>query len=331
MRIWILVLAAGLQLAVLGFMAGEREWILRNGQTIFLRTAPMDPQDPFRGNYVRLDYDISRIQTNRMKGGLARELEPRKRGMQVYAVLTNKCGLVYSLDYATDQRPSGRLFLRGRVDQYWGGNSIPVRYGLEAFFMQEDKAKQLEGQRRRGEIQVPLEVEVAVSGKGVSVLKGYRWCDVGIGLNIETVSRTNRQVTAVTVKLMNVSSNSIAVVDLPGGRSFFLVNDEMRSWGDRGWTWVDQGKPRPRVTDSDVVVLKPGDSHSIRVDMTRPEWFVRDVTGFTSSLSSMPWRGSMFRLVYNPPSPSECQNLKYAKLIWQGELPSRAFGGGGVD
>ena len=331
MRIWILVLAAGLQLAVLGFMAGEREWILRNGQTIFLRTAPLDPQDPFRGNYVRLDYDISRISPKRMKGGLPKTWEPRTRGVQVYAVLTNKFGRVYSLDYATDRLPAGGVCLRGRVDQYWGGNSIPVRYGLEAFFMQEDKAKQLEGQRWRGEIQVPLEVEVAVSGRGVSVLKGYHWRDVGIGLNIETVSRTNRQVTALTVKLIKNSSNSFSIVDLPRGRSFSLVNDELRSWGNQDWTWVDQGKPRPRATDSDVVVLKPGDSHSIRVDLTRPEWFVRDAKGSTNSMSGIQWRGGMFRLVYSPPPPAECQNLKHANLIWQGELPSRAFGGGGVD
>ena len=62
------ILAVILQLIVLAYMAGEREYVLRNGKVIHLRTAPIDPRDLFRGDYVRLNYEISRIPVSRLKG-----------------------------------------------------------------------------------------------------------------------------------------------------------------------------------------------------------------------------------------------------------------------
>jgi uncharacterized membrane-anchored protein len=56
MRKTFIILAVILQLVVLAYMAGEREYILRRGKVIYLRTAPIDPRDLFRGDYVRLNY-----------------------------------------------------------------------------------------------------------------------------------------------------------------------------------------------------------------------------------------------------------------------------------
>ncbi len=332
MRTGLMIVVVVFQLLVLGYMAGEREWVLHRGEIIYLRTAPLDPVDPFRGSYVRLDYDISRVPTNRVRGGLSGTMDGRtSHGKLVYAAMRQTAGGVAALNYLSDEKPVGGLFLRGRVDRYWGNTgTIPVRYGLEAFFAQPDKAKQMEELRRRGEIQVLLEMEVAVSGKGVSVMKGYRWCNLGVGTKLETVSPTNRQIRSVTLTLMNVSSNTLAVVDQPGGRSLSLENDWIRSWGTRDWKWVGADLARPAVADADVKVLKPGESHVIWIDLTRPEWFFENA-GKTNSISEIQQFGSMFRLMYRAPSPEECRDLKKGALIWQGKLPSRAFGGGRVD
>jgi uncharacterized membrane-anchored protein len=56
MKRWLPVAVVVMQVAMLGFMAGEREWIAKMGTRISLRTAPIDPRDPMRGDYVRLDY-----------------------------------------------------------------------------------------------------------------------------------------------------------------------------------------------------------------------------------------------------------------------------------
>ena len=338
MRIKLMIMAVVLQVLVLVYMAGEREWIVRNGTIVYLQTAPLDPRDPFRGNYVKLDYAMNHVPTNRLRGvsfiKRAEHEQQSLRGKQVYAVLRNSGGVISSLDYVTDQKPDDGLFIRGRIDRYWywggGEDVIPVRYGFEAFFMQEDKARALEGQRRRDGIQVPLEMEVAVSGKGVSVLKGYRWSTLGIGMKLEMVSPTNRQVRAATIQLVNVSSNDVAIIDLPDAQSMALENDWIRSWGNRDVSWVMAGKPRAQATDDHVVVLKPGGQHEIHVDLTQPHWFVSKGNEQAKSLRDLQG-GSMFRLIYRPPDPGECQGLKRASLIWHGELPSPAFGGGRVD
>ena len=50
MRKLLIVAAVAAQLLVLGWMAFEREWVVRTGRVVYLRTAPVDPQDPMRGD-----------------------------------------------------------------------------------------------------------------------------------------------------------------------------------------------------------------------------------------------------------------------------------------
>ena len=45
----------------LGAMVWDRVSLLRSGDVVTLRTAPVDPRDIFRGDYVILNYDISRL------------------------------------------------------------------------------------------------------------------------------------------------------------------------------------------------------------------------------------------------------------------------------
>ncbi|MEI6150605.1 MAG: GDYXXLXY domain-containing protein [bacterium] len=155
MRIRILIGVMALQILVLAYMAGEREWIVRYGTVVRLQTAPLDPRDPFRGNYVRLDYAINHVPAKLLRGALTNALvagkEAKMRGKSLYAVLQSSDGCVTGLDYVTDQKPPEGLVLRGQVDGYWysGQGVIPVQYGIEAYFVQEDKAKALEERRRR--------------------------------------------------------------------------------------------------------------------------------------------------------------------------------------
>jgi uncharacterized membrane-anchored protein len=341
MRIRILIGVVVLQLLVLAYMAGEREWIVRYGTVVRLQTAPLDPRDPFRGNYVRLDYAINHVSASLLRGTLtnacAAGRAPKLQDKPLYAVLQSADDCITGLEYVTDRKPATGLFLRGKVERYWysGQGVIPLQYGIEAYFVQEDKAKALEERRRRDGIQVPLEMDVAVSRRGVAVLKGHRWSPLGIGLQLDTVTLSNRttQLRKATVQLVNVSSNDLAVVDLPAARSLVLENDAFRSWSSgRDLSWVMAGKPRAAVTDADVVVLKPGEQRQITVDLDLPSWFVTNGSTPAQPLRDLP-SGSMFRLIYRPPSRAECRTLTQAALIWHGELPSTAFfsGGGRVD
>ncbi len=335
-----------LQVAALGFMAGEREWVVRTGRTVFVRTAPVDPRDVMRGDYVRLNYEMSRVPRTLCRGALAGTNAPGEttpRDLKVYALLHEDEG-VAELTALSDERPREGLFIRGRTDRSWDGH-VSVRYGLEAYFMEQGKGQELEQGRQREGIQVPLEMEVAVGSGGLAVLKHHRWSKLGIGLDLETVpdAQSNRPnariVVAAKVKLLNAGSNDLAVVDLPGGQSLALVPDAQ--WGVANWEWITPNQPVPKPTKENVVVLKPGAIHVMRVDFRNPRWQVRghepgsgDQTKMkTRSLSDLQQDFSArFRFEYRPPNRETCADLPNATMIWHGRMPTRAFNpGGSVD
>lgn len=335
MKSAVVIGAAALQLLVLAYLAAERELILRTGRPIYLRTAPIDPRDAFRGDYVRLDYEISHATTNQLRDGLRspKQDDLNRKDRKVYAALKMH-GDLATLDYVSDRKPAdAEVVLRGRAWNY----NLNIRYGLEAYFVEQGKGLDLERGRRAGEIQIPLEMEVAVSGGGKGVLKGSRWSSLGVGLELENENQvdlnnrwnravTNRVTVAAKLILMNASSNDLAVVDLPQGQSINLGPD-IRSYND--WIWVNAGRPRSAPTDADVHVLKPGEKYSIRIDFRDPQWFVKRGDKPARAVTGLDNWGAQFRLFYSPPGQDECRHLKHAAIIWHGNLPSRAFGGGG--
>jgi uncharacterized membrane-anchored protein len=332
MKIRLLILAAALQVLVLIVMAGEREWILRTGRVIYLRTAPVDPRDAFRGDYVQLDYEISHVPPPLLRDGLVgitNTVSSRKE-RRVYAVLREENGLA-QIDSLTDRKPADGLYLRGFLSNSWGWslNASPqVRYGIEAFFVEQKQGLDLEAARSQGNIRIPLEMEVAVGGSGKAVLKGYRWSPLGIGLRV--IADTNNRPLSATVVLCNVSSNDLAIVDQPESRSLFLEADRFRSWNNNEWSWVHAATPRSSAEGARVLLLAPKASHEIQVDLMKADWFVAKKDEKPKPVAEVEM-GSMFRLIYRPPTAEACVGLEHADAIWHGELASSAFGGWRVD
>ena len=83
---------------------------LWNGTEIKLRTVPVDPRSMFRGNYVQLRYDISRLDENDL-------VQKRKlrNGEIVYTVLQRGQDNFFKLSHATLEKPAGGVYLRGRT------------------------------------------------------------------------------------------------------------------------------------------------------------------------------------------------------------------------
>lgn len=104
------------------------EWKLSSGKEVTLRVEPVDPVDPFRGEYVALSYPIARLRT----AGL-------RPGDTVYVPL-QKAGDHWRGLTPTTTRPDGDVtFIRGRV-------SRPglIEYGIESFYVEEGKARTYE-------------------------------------------------------------------------------------------------------------------------------------------------------------------------------------------
>lgn len=344
MRTWAAIAVAALQLAVLGYMAGEREWVLANGRVIWLRTAPVDPRDAMRGDYVRLEYDASRVPVKLCRGALADKKLHAKlpSDARVYATLRETEEGLAEVTSLSDQPPSEGLFIRGRLDETYGhtfGADTRVRFGIEAYFVQQGKGRKMERFREPRGIQVPFEMEVAVSPGGMAVIKGYRLSTLGIStiVNTDKPSAANRWQTgppqSAKLQLWNAGTNDIAIVNLPDARSLALT--PASDWSENPWRWVKTDEPQPRPTPADVVVLKPDQFHTFRVDFKDPAWAVlntNETNAVPHSLAeAMPRDFVRFRLEYRPPDRATCAGLPNANLIWHGRLPSRAITAYGVD
>jgi uncharacterized membrane-anchored protein len=331
MRMLAIIAAIVFQVGILAYMGGEREYVVRTGKIVYLRTAPVDPQDAFRGDYVHLDYDISNIPSEYMRDGLKGKV---KRGARIYTVLDVDENQIGQLRYATDKRPDGELFIRGRFNSRWEwSSSTPILYGIEAYFVEQGKGREMERLRGiRGDIQVPLEMETALGTNGIAVLKGYRCGKLGIGIEIKTdPNDRTRRAHSAKVKLKNVSDAPLAIIDLPEERSVSLEPD-LRWAGSNSplWQWVNENTPRKNVENSDVRVLQAGQEYEFSIDFSNPAWFVKkgNEPPHTISDPNMGWSNN-FRLVYRPPSKEECKHLDKADMIWHGYLRSSSFNGGG--
>ena len=339
MKTKILIGCVALQFLILAVMAGQRELIRLTGRTVYFRTAPVDPRDVMRGDYVRLMYDISHVPREKWRSPLTppnTNLTVLRRDTPVYASLTVDDKGVARLESVGLDRPRAGLFIRGRTETA-SAEQIDVRYGLEALFLEQGRGTELETGRNRDGIQVPLEVKAAVGPSGIAVLQDHRWCDLGLGMSLEltNVPGTNRQplrqLVGATLQLLNASSNEVAIVDLPRGHSFRLVPD--RTWNENPWYWSQQGQPGANPETTNVVVLKPGQIHSIHLYLNDPWWSVSKTgkPGETRRLTelSQDW-SARFRFEYCPPERSVTEHLPNGNLLWHGHLTSRAFSPGGT-
>ena len=240
----------------------------------------------------------------------------------------------------SDRRPAAGVFLRGRTEaiNVWNRpNALQVRYGLEAFFMQQGSAAEVERQRWKEMRGVPLIVEVAVGRDGTGVLKSQHWDALGVTLTFDNVNlpaeprAAGRRsvIVAAKVALTNHGPQDLVIVDLPGGRSFALI--EASGANENAWRWVGAGQPVPAAQPGNVIVLQPGQTHTVRIDLRDPAWFVEKgakppAAPERESLSALrdDWT-ARFRFEYRPPNRAASRTLPHDPAIWHGRLPSRAF------
>lgn len=162
----ILLAAVGFQFLVLAAMIVLRALPLLIGQTILLKVEPIDPRDLFRGDYVILNYDISRVPP----GGIAGMTDSSSKwdDRPVYITLEPDAdGKHWHAAKASFERPATGRFIRGKYSSGgWGRN--PLKFGIEAYYVQEGKGLNLEKARNTGH----LSAEVAVTPWGQAALRG---------------------------------------------------------------------------------------------------------------------------------------------------------------
>ncbi|ABZ83914.1 conserved hypothetical protein [Heliomicrobium modesticaldum Ice1] len=154
-----------LQVLVLLFMAGSRAVIVSAGQEITLKAAPVDPRHPFMGDYVRLRYNISEIDTRAVPNDITEG--KLKNGSKVYVIVEEQQGLYQPVGlYCNEPVPGpGQVVLKGRFaglrypvppaetlstpeEKEFYRDAEPsfawVEYGLEEYYVPEGTGLQLE-------------------------------------------------------------------------------------------------------------------------------------------------------------------------------------------
>ena len=146
-----LIIAITLQLSVLVVEYLSSVWPIWTGTPIILKTQPYDPRSLFRGNFVRLSYDISQVESD--------NASEYKLGSVVYVSVKEELSH-WRFQSISKVKPVTGLFIRGRVRANYG-NSLSIEYGIEAFFMPKEKALLAQETLREGAL-----MRIFVSGSG---------------------------------------------------------------------------------------------------------------------------------------------------------------------
>lgn len=183
-----LIIVVALQSLAILAMVGGKVQTLMTGDVIILRTAPVDPRSLFRGDFVRLRYEITRLAGDEVSFDLD-DLHP---GRTIYVRLREEKGAWGAVSVHGKHPGSTPDFkvIRGRIaasdmeDLFSGRRESaqripparrkpPVRvlivyYGIEAYFVPEGTGRALE---RPPEGQT-MTVAVAVDGAGRAAISG---------------------------------------------------------------------------------------------------------------------------------------------------------------
>jgi len=135
-----LSLTIGAQILVLASEYLGSVWPLWFGTPVMLKTVPVDPRSLFRGNYVRLNYDISAISKKKSHG----RFKPSEVG---YVTLQEEGGVFVATGLYRD-RPESGVYIRGRITSV--ASDYRLKYGIEAYFMPKEKALKTELSVRQG-------------------------------------------------------------------------------------------------------------------------------------------------------------------------------------
>ena len=165
------ILAFILQVGLLGWLVVDRATLIANGKEIRLEVLPVDPADLFRGDYVTLNYAISRIASTSVDGDNDFNYQDL-----IYVSLADDGAGGWKATAISHAPPPSGVFLKGTVHEI--GKSGPctgvsectlytVGYNLEQWFVPEGTGHDID-QARNGH---QVSVDVAVAGDGRAALK----------------------------------------------------------------------------------------------------------------------------------------------------------------
>jgi uncharacterized membrane-anchored protein len=164
----ILLITAAAQIMILLAMIAFRAAPLVTGQTVLVRVMPVDPRDLFRGDYVILSYEFSRVPPEGVEGLSVSERGKRSEweGRTVYVPLVpDSVPGHWRPQKVTVVKPASGPFLKGLMRRYGS-----LEFGIEAYYVQEGSGRVYE----QAILDRKLSAELAVTSGGTAALRALR-------------------------------------------------------------------------------------------------------------------------------------------------------------
>ncbi len=176
----ILIAAVLLQLYVPASMILERESILQSGKQYKFKAAPVDPDDPFRGKYITLQYDARAARVNDKFNWQGEEA--------IFVVVSNDKDGYAKIDTVLKEKPiSGKDFIKAKVDYVSYDSLLYINYPFNRYYMEEHKAPKAEKIYTQSARDTSHKTYSLVCIKnGEAVLKDVLIDDISISQIIET-------------------------------------------------------------------------------------------------------------------------------------------------
>lgn len=161
----LLITACALQVAVIGYMVWNHIQPLWHGERIVVRAELIDPRDLLKGDYVTLSYDFSRLDKGEdlalrreLEGGKAKDTVDRlPRDTAVFVPMLKQPNGEWIGGKPTLIRPPSGIYLQGLTDDRRFA-ATSMRFGIEAFYVEEGTGKEWEKLRNSGLLKVTLAV-----------------------------------------------------------------------------------------------------------------------------------------------------------------------------
>ena len=151
-------------------MIAMKQRTLSTGTPVLLETEPIDPRSLFRGDYVRLNYVVSRLKPSTLRGD-----KEFKRHDKVYVELQQQGKYWHPVAIHHNHPKNENVVLAGKVqhinENTWNAElqesenitTLHIKYGIENYFVPEGEGLDLE-RRDNGQI-VDIRVAIDQSGK----------------------------------------------------------------------------------------------------------------------------------------------------------------------
>ncbi len=184
------------QLAIIGLLVIFKWLILNNGVEITLKVLPRDPRDVLRGDYVKLEYNISRLPERLLSKNKAGDF---RAGRNIYVLLQRGGDGIWrarSVSYSRPQTVDGQVVIKGRLRSKSCRSAMPrtankefealpelkiktscylrVDYGIEEYYVPEGRGVEI----NRRDQEMSAKVKVDKAGRAVLerlYVNGHPW------------------------------------------------------------------------------------------------------------------------------------------------------------